>query len=39
MKRILLILSLALGALALTGCTTESDAGGGVKVERRYFGG
>ncbi len=38
MKRILLLLSLALGALALSGCTSESEENG-VKVERHYFGG
>ncbi len=38
MKRILILLSLALGALAFTGCTTGSEENG-VKVEHRYFGG
>ena len=38
MKRLLLLLALSLGALALSGCTTESEENG-VKVERHYFGG
>lgn len=38
MKRILILLTLALGAMAVAGCTTESEENG-VRIERKYFGG